>query len=717
MIKFTVDAALLRELGERLVGRPYIALAELVKNSYDADATTVELHFKNNTIEVADNGNGMDFDSFRDFWMRIGSPHKESQRTSPRFGRPLTGSKGVGRLAVQLLGSKVTLHTVDRDNSESELTAHVVWSEAIASKELTEATAKWERLHRTSTFPGDSPHGTRLVLSELQHEWTSEVFVLLARELWALEPPFEVGESSPQAFHVSLHHPNAAAVTEFEQQMKAVLKLWSARILGKLLPPSEPESANRTVRVVVRFRDGSFKRTDHVIENCAIDQVEYEIRVFSLRHRQPYGINVRAAREYLRTYGGVGVYDSGFRLPYYGADSDWLNVARDAGRRLSRSELLPDELQVTEGLQYIPTNERLFGIVNINTSHERRAGAVRRGRVHDALAIQVTRDRLADNRAYRNLVEIVRFGIDLYANEEAARAFIRSQQTKPIEPLNEHLDRIEDVLQRHETEIPPPVRRELKAELDAIVEAGRSEATDLARQAGLLGALATAGIATLAYEHETSKQLLALEDAVARLRHERLSPSERREVASQLERWVERARATRNLFGHLLTTDARDERPRLRARRVVRQIADQVRVLVPGLVVKTDLSDDLRLPPGSMAEWAAIFQNLFINAANSMLDVGEPLIRIHAEEPGARRALYVEDVGNGVDLASAEELFRPFVRRQTISPERQGLGMGGTGLGLPIVRMVSKQLNVRVNFVPPSPPYSTCVELAWTERR
>ena len=42
-IPFTVDSALLSELGERLVGQPQIALAELVKNSYDADATKVKI--------------------------------------------------------------------------------------------------------------------------------------------------------------------------------------------------------------------------------------------------------------------------------------------------------------------------------------------------------------------------------------------------------------------------------------------------------------------------------------------------------------------------------------------------------------------------------------------------------------------------------------------------------------------------------------------------
>ena len=38
-VTFEADSALLRELGERLVGQPHIALAELIKNAYDADAT------------------------------------------------------------------------------------------------------------------------------------------------------------------------------------------------------------------------------------------------------------------------------------------------------------------------------------------------------------------------------------------------------------------------------------------------------------------------------------------------------------------------------------------------------------------------------------------------------------------------------------------------------------------------------------------------------
>ena len=81
---FTIDAELLRELGERLVGKPHIALAELVKNSYDADATEVTIRFAPNkrSIEISDNGHGMTFDEFKNFWMRIGTIHKKAEERS-----------------------------------------------------------------------------------------------------------------------------------------------------------------------------------------------------------------------------------------------------------------------------------------------------------------------------------------------------------------------------------------------------------------------------------------------------------------------------------------------------------------------------------------------------------------------------------------------------------------------------------------------------------
>ena len=38
-LSFSIESRILRELGERLVKQPEVAVLELVKNAYDADAT------------------------------------------------------------------------------------------------------------------------------------------------------------------------------------------------------------------------------------------------------------------------------------------------------------------------------------------------------------------------------------------------------------------------------------------------------------------------------------------------------------------------------------------------------------------------------------------------------------------------------------------------------------------------------------------------------
>ena len=186
-LPFTVDAELLRELGERLVGKPHIALAELIKNSYDADATQVTIKFSPNEgcIEVSDNGHGMTFEEFRDFWMRIGTTHKR-KRQSKNLGRQLTGSKGVGRLAVQFLANKLTIRTVPKGGGDEWLKAKVNWEEAVKARELTEVNVEYTRNQSCAPFL----HGTSIILSELKDTWEKDSVRDLASEVWWLQPPF-----------------------------------------------------------------------------------------------------------------------------------------------------------------------------------------------------------------------------------------------------------------------------------------------------------------------------------------------------------------------------------------------------------------------------------------------------------------------------------------------------------------------------------------------
>ena len=70
-LSFTVESRILRELGERLVKQPDVALLELIKNAYDADARNVEIAFGDNQITITDDGHGMSEADFVERWMRM----------------------------------------------------------------------------------------------------------------------------------------------------------------------------------------------------------------------------------------------------------------------------------------------------------------------------------------------------------------------------------------------------------------------------------------------------------------------------------------------------------------------------------------------------------------------------------------------------------------------------------------------------------------------
>ncbi len=100
---FSVDSRLLFQLGEKLVTDRAVALAELVKNGYDADATLVivkmeEVKVKGGTITIVDNGVGMTPSRFQETWMRIATIDKEENPISSKYGRQKAGEKGIGRL-------------------------------------------------------------------------------------------------------------------------------------------------------------------------------------------------------------------------------------------------------------------------------------------------------------------------------------------------------------------------------------------------------------------------------------------------------------------------------------------------------------------------------------------------------------------------------------------------------------------------------------------
>lgn len=720
-LSFTVDAALLRELGERLVGRPHIALAELIKNSYDADARHVVLSFTEDSIEIVDDGHGMSIDEFQNHWMRVGTTHKATQGVSRLLSRRLTGSKGVGRLAVQFLGARVDVSSVSSDNHDSEFIASVDWDEATTAGNLTSAKARLTAGKPSREFAKGSRHGTAVLLRRLKHAWLPFSIAEVAREIRDLAPPFRPNPRVPAdgaaSFEVELVTNNEAAQVAFGREMRAYLDSWYAQIAGRLKPPVAGR-ATREVELSLRFSDGGADSHTYEVSTSSLHECEFEIRVFYLANRQGRGVRVEAARDYIRKYGGVHIYDAGFHLPFYGPNTDWLDIERDHSHRMSVSALLPKELQVSEGLNYLPTQGRLFGVVHVDTGNERAAFERDGENPANALTLLVTRDRLADNDAFRSLRNTVRWALDYYAMAEARRAMASAEKVRDT-----HRSAAADelsLLQSFRARLEPKTYSLIERGLKAVASQRELEAEVLRQREGMLAALATAGIAALAYDHELGKQLALIRSFVQQI--EGMSRSGRptlkalTSLAEDLRRWEERASGVRALFAGVTDEESRVRVERFGAREVLTDVRRQASALLRGVEVDISQVDaELLLPRATYAEWAALFQNVFTNALNAMLDSKEKRIVVRTAVVGRVRQIVVEDTGRGVSLHAAPNLFKPFERETATSAERRALGLGGTGLGLTIVKMIASNRKSDVQFVAPSTGFSTAFKLSWSE--
>ena len=741
---FSVDAALLRELGERLIGRPYIALAELVKNAYDADATDCRIEFGDNSITVFDNGHGMSEQEFHEHWMRIGTTHKTARKTSRRFHRPMTGSKGLGRLSAQFLADEMTLESTSPDEPTRHLYAIVDWAGIRHGHGIDTFKILWEMRTGKRQYPNGRGIGTTIVLENLRSKWDTDAIGKLGQDVWTLQSPFRTNDvpsatETTQDFHVDVEAPDIEHAREaFDKMRDALFGNWKARIRGSLV---DGRSGKSRAVVSVEFKKGYPEKVETANSfrediglpvvsgkpgSPAIDRAEFEILVFKPQGRQPAGMSVTDMRKYLRDFGNVSVYDAGFRLPYYGAEQDWLDIARDQGRRLTVSSLLPSSLHVSERyLLDLPAPQRLFGFVEIDTSHERRVADERGAKPGTCLQISPGRDRLADNLAFDQLHDLVRFSLDFYANRYCRLRVQAAEEAgaRGVVPSRTY-ERAIAILDDNRAEISQTAYREVRREIVRAKSVAAAQEDAIDRRAEMLAPLAAAGMTALALNHELAREIALLDRAREGVRSistafgaTATGTSRLIEIVGDLDAAADRMNALRQLFGPLLSGEDRRATDRLRVVGVVRQVVQAFESLMPRVFFDVaGISEQLRFPVGSFAEWSALLQNVVTNAWNAMLDADRASVSFEGGRGARDREwLRVSDtgVGLGVQLEESETLFEPFERRLRISDENRSIAMGGQGLGLAIVRMIARHRSSRAAFVRPKPGFSTTIEISW----
>jgi signal transduction histidine kinase len=200
---------LLQLLGEELIGDDRLAIFELVKNGYDADANEVAitvnlLPLSDRSIVVQDSGTGMTLDDITGKWLELATDSRRRDRSirTKRYRRLALGEKGVGRIASFKLGRFVKLTT--RASGQPEFETTIDWDK------LLDQGPYLENLN-VRVIPNDAPKiftgkstGTRIEISGLRRvDWTRGDLRKLYRLVTSLASPFQ----TPDQFKVKFSAP------------------------------------------------------------------------------------------------------------------------------------------------------------------------------------------------------------------------------------------------------------------------------------------------------------------------------------------------------------------------------------------------------------------------------------------------------------------------------------------------------------------------------
>lgn len=365
--KIRPAARLIHTIGSDLIGDSYAALVELVKNSYDADATKVDIVFNYTKIEnesvliisIKDNGHGMSFDTVINKWLVPATNDKLKRKISRSGTRILQGRKGIGRFAASILGQEMTLSTVDEKGEKSE--AVIDWrifktDDYLENIELLVEKSKCKGSSGTEIqIIAKDEKCTEIILNEDGQKetlnkvdaklsyWTSDTLKQLVNELRKLISPFD--ESAADNFKINLSFQNSP----FEEIDEAftidtypIIKFYDYRISGTIshegyaqlifennINPEaiQTEKINKSFELSGTNKYCGFIKVDFRVFDREPDAIDNLINKGLIDPVSKKHMGKNEARRELNEVYGVNVYKNFFRIrPYGNGGIDWLDL-------------------------------------------------------------------------------------------------------------------------------------------------------------------------------------------------------------------------------------------------------------------------------------------------------------------------------------------------------------------------------------------------------
>jgi len=405
-------ARLLTMLGDQLIKNELIALVELIKNSYDADASWVKVSFidfgpdyeltPTSKIRIEDDGCGMNADILRKHWLNPATPDKlKRKKDNPKTqkGRILQGEKGIGRFAIFKLGKKITITTrrqqqnykgefielgedtenvmtydfskydndfLREDGEEKDLfLEHLTVDllqrlpETIIEQDLVLGTTRKKR----------RPFGTVIEITDLKTRWTVDRVNRIQQNIGKLQPIFSGKDTADFSVWIYkddvLHESNDSYKKVLDHCLKnmSVLKITSGRyVCGENTisfdmndRPVKLSFQDPDIRGLTQFR--RFKALEEKGENVECGSFNFEFYIFDLNadSENPSKYYLSKEEKNIIKEHRIYLYRDDVRvMPYGDPDDDWLRI--DMARGTIRADEYLSNDQVV-GCVYISQEE------------------------------------------------------------------------------------------------------------------------------------------------------------------------------------------------------------------------------------------------------------------------------------------------------------------------------------------------------------------------
>ncbi len=696
-------ARLLTMLGEQLIKNERIALIELIKNSYDADAGWVKVTFQgfgnNYKIEegskiiIEDNGHGMSQDLIENHWLNPATPEKKRRKKTKDTtskGRIIQGEKGIGRFAILKLGRRIEIisktnedlqeHHISYDFSRYDddflsengdekdlyiddlrVTLLNRNPQRIVPSELTFGSRKKERLN----------HGTIIEISDLKGSWTEKKVESVYRDLTKLESIFLKRENIDFEVGIYQDEEHQNFQEDYLEKLNLLLSDQSVIKIENGCFDSEKKEYRFTINGVEkaisildpsitglkvfkdRFGNAGSELNDRKIECGSFD---FRFYVFDFSAQAPVKHQLDKEDKLIIRDHRIYLYRDNIRVyPYGEPDDDWLRI---------------DAYRGTISAGHFLSNDQVVGFVNISQKKNPnlKDKTNREGLIDEGNATEDFITLLQSFLAYIRQKPYARYRKDI-ENKKDQDIFIIGQVQKEFNELKSAVG-------------------DNKAALNILSKAEneyKAERRYLTRRAETTEELAGVGLSVETASHDImgimGKVFTNLDGLIRDLMStDEIDKEELRKELQSIRGGMSFIEAQLKDI-QLIFKSSKQRRKSIRVKEIVEKVERIYRRLLKKEAIQFTINS-LGSPLVAKTTDAVLLQlflNLFDNAVYWLQQTSKSDKRIEILLDGNKCRMIFSDNGPGIDKYDAPYIFEPFY---------SGKGDEGRGLGLYIARQL-----------------------------